>query len=373
VVSLVVAALLAHTIAPPRWTLAHARAVLASRSFAVTDTSQRDRPRYQLTFSSDDVRRLRVSRGNVFVYSGPAHDLQTDTSFPVRFTFTTLGRLTRFRGPPANLTQPRFPIHAAFFYGWYPEAWRTGAKYPYTRYHPLPNYYSADQPDVVHRQVQSLLYGHLDAGIYSWWGRGTRTDGRFARYLAAARRTPLRWAAYYEQEGQRDPSVTQIRSDLKYLRNRYSHRPAYLKVRRRFVVFVYGDQSDGCGTAARWHAANAGINAYVVLKVFPGYQKCADQPDAWHQYAGAKDEDAVESSYTIAPGFNEIGEPSARLPRDLARFQRNIADMVASKLPWQLVISFNEWIEGTAVEDAAEWQTPSGYGAYLDALHAGLP
>lgn len=371
--SLVAAALVAHAVAPPRWTLAHARAVLVSRTFSVTDTTQRDRPRYQLTFSTSDARRLRTARTNAFIYSGPAHDLQTDTTFAVRFTLTTLGRLTRFRGPSANLAQPRFPIRAAFFYGWYPEAWRTGARYPYTRYHPLPDYYSADDPAVVHQQVRSLLYAHLDAGIYSWWGRGTRTDGRFSHYLAAARRTRLRWAAYYEQEGQRDPPVTQIRSDLRYLRNTYSHRPAYLKVRRRFVVFVYGDPTDGCGTAARWHAANARIHAYVVLKVFPGYAKCPDQPDAWHQYAGATDEYAVKSSFTIAPGFNKVGEPAPRLPRDVARFQRNIADMIASKLPWQLVISFNEWIEGTAVEDAREWQTPSGFGSYLDALHAGLP
>jgi len=44
--------------------------------------------------------------------------------------------------------------------------------------------------------------------------------------------------------------------------------------------------------------------------------------------------------------------------------------MIASNEPWQLVISFNEWNEGTAVEAAREWATPSGYGAYLDALHA---
>jgi hypothetical protein len=74
----------------------------------------------------------------------------------------------------------------------------------------------------------------------------------------------------------------------------------------------------------------------------------------------------------ISPGFDEAREPAPRLTRDLGRWQHDISDMVASNAPWQLVISFNEWPEGTAVEDASEWQTPSGYGAYLDALHAGL-
>jgi hypothetical protein len=44
--------------------------------------------------------------------------------------------------------------------------------------------------------------------------------------------------------------------------------------------------------------------------------------------------------------------------------------MVASGEPWQLVTTFNEWGEGTAVEAAEEWSSPSGYGQYLDALHS---
>jgi Fibronectin type III domain len=43
--------------------------------------------------------------------------------------------------------------------------------------------------------------------------------------------------------------------------------------------------------------------------------------------------------------------------------------MVASNAPWQLVTTFNEWGEGTAIESANEWNSASGYGAYLDALH----
>jgi hypothetical protein len=44
--------------------------------------------------------------------------------------------------------------------------------------------------------------------------------------------------------------------------------------------------------------------------------------------------------------------------------------LVASGSRFQLLISFNEWGEGTAAESAVEWASPSGYGDYLDALHA---
>ena len=43
--------------------------------------------------------------------------------------------------------------------------------------------------------------------------------------------------------------------------------------------------------------------------------------------------------------------------------------MVASNKSWQLITTFNEWGEGTAVESANEWQSASGFGSYLDALH----
>jgi hypothetical protein len=73
-------------------------------------------------------------------------------------------------------------------------------------------------------------------------------------------------------------------------------------------------------------------------------------------------------SYAISPGFWQQGQ-GVRLARDLARWEQNVRDMVASGAPWQVVTTFNEWGEGTSVESAVEWASPSGYGVYLDALH----
>jgi hypothetical protein len=369
--------------APPTsaWTLAHARATLVAHDFFVVDESQPDRPDYDLSFARRDAARLRpLGRGKHgrwrrFAYSGFAHDLQTDLDVRVTFRLTTRDALAAFRGPPPDTSQPSFPIRAAFYYAWYPEAWTRDAVFPYSRFHPSLDYYSADDAHVVHRQTDAMRYAHLDAGIYSWWGESgyPPTDSRFWRYLAAARTTPFRWAAYYEREGYADPTVDQLHADLEYLRDFDASKPAYLKVDGRFVVFVYGDSGDSCATAARWHAANEGIGAYLVLKAFAGYLDCPQQPDAWHQYSGSRDEYAVSSSFMVSPGFDEAREPAPRLARDPTRFRQTVADMVASNAPWQLVISFNEWPEGTSIEAAREWQTASGYGAYLDALHEELP
>jgi hypothetical protein len=61
-----------------------------------------------------------------------------------------------------------------------------------------------------------------------------------------------------------------------------------------------------------------------------------------------------------------------RLARDPARWAQNVAQLRASNANFELVTTFDEWGEGTAVESAAEWASPSGQGTYLDALHAAL-
>ncbi len=353
------------------WTLAHARLVLASKTFAVTDTTQADRPQYELQFSPRSATSLRAG----FVFSGLAYDAFTDRDVSVRFKFTRPGLITDFSGPAADTSQPSFPIHAAFYYAWYPEAWLRDPVFPYSRFHPSLDYYSAYDARVVRKHTDAMLYANFDAGIYSWWSPDgyPQTDERFPRYLAAARTTPFRWAIYYEREGYEKPSVEKIRSDLEYIRDRYAAKPAYLKVDGRFVVYVYGNSADNCDTATRWREANT-VGAYIVLKGFAGFRTCSAQPDAWHQYSAALAEyDFSPDAFMIAPGFDERSEPSPRLSRDVTRWRTDIAAMVASNARWQLVLTFNEWPEGTAVESAQEWATPSGYGAYLDALHELLP
>ncbi|HEY8776994.1 MAG TPA: hypothetical protein VIM33_11020 [Gaiellaceae bacterium] len=359
---------------PPQhsWTLAQARSVLEGKTYDVIDVSQADRPEYQLQFSPRAVKSL----GKRFVFAGLAHDAFTDQDVRVRFNFKRPGRITDFRGPAADSSQPSFPIHATFYYAWYPEAWLRDPVFPYSDFHPSLDYYSDYDTRIVREHIDAMLYAHLDAGIYSWWGPDgyPQTDQLFARYLAASRTTPFRWAIYYEGEGYGNPSVEKIRSDLEYIRDRYAAKPGYLKVDGRFVVYVYGSSEDDCaGMATRWREANT-VGAYIVLKGFAGFRTCSAQPDAWHQYSAALPEyDFSPDAFMISPGFDERSEPSPRLTRDIARWRSEIADMVASNARWQLVLTFNEWPEGTAVESAQEWATPSGYGAYLDALHELLP
>ncbi len=279
-------------------------------------------------------------------------------------------RPARPAAAPDWQAQPSLPLRAIFYYPWFPQAWTQQGVYPYTNYNPVLGFYDSGDPAVIAKHIAAMRYGNIQAGIASWWGQGHHTDQRVPALLAGAAGTGFKWSLYYEQEGQpTQPSVAQITSDLTYIKTNYASDPSYLQIGGKFVVFVYGDPTDDCTTADRWKAANT-VGAYIVLKVFAGYRTCASQPDGWHQYAPAQATDSQGSySYTISPGFDHVLEPAPRLVRDPARWRQNIRDMIASGANFQLVTTFNEWGEGTAVEDAWQWDSPSGYGAYLDALH----
>ncbi|HEY7134494.1 MAG TPA: alkaline phosphatase family protein [Acidimicrobiia bacterium] len=269
--------------------------------------------------------------------------------------------------PPASASPS--VVRAAFYYPWFPGNWRLHSGAVNTNYHPTLGFYDNNQVSVVKSQIAAMQYGHISAGIASWWGPGSDTDHHMPTLMSAASGTGFKWSVYYENESLGDPSAATIRSDLTYLRDHYWSSPDYLRVDGKPVVFVYADANDGCGMAQRWKDANT-LGAYVVLKVFPGYRSCSTQPQSWHQYGPASGaQNFAPDSYTVSPGFWKVGE-SARLPRDVSRFRNDVTAMAASGARFQLVTTFNEWGEGTAVESASEWATPSGYGAYLDVLHA---
>ncbi len=369
------------------WTLSEARTHLAAAGeFSIVDVTQSDQPRFWITVGRVPLSALRpmgtavrgARKWRDFRFSGRVSDRLTGTQPSVRFDFSPAPvggvRIRDFRGPLPDATQPAFPIRGAFYYGWFPELWTQGGLTPYTHYVPSLGLYESGDPLVLRRHVEGMRYGGLDAGIWSWWGIGDPTDARFATALAVARPTPFRWAVYYEREGYGNPDPEEIRRDLLYVLDRYGSKPSYLRIDGRPVVFVYSADDQDCSVVDRWSRGNPG-GVFVVLKVFGGYRDCVSQPDGWHQYGAsfATGIDRQEGyATTIMPGFWLADRTTSPFPRDLEQWRTVIREIAASGDPFQLVVSFNEWGEGTAVESALQWATPSGHGAYLDALHEEL-
>jgi putative cell wall-binding protein len=269
---------------------------------------------------------------------------------------------------PCPVAPPAYRL--TFYYPWYP----TGFVNPGSNYHPSDGQYSTADPAELSKQVAEMRYAGLNGAIFSWWGQSDVFSQRLPVAVAAAHGTPFQWSAYYEPEGQGNPSVAQIQSDLNYLYSQYAGDPNWLHIDGKPVIFVWPDGTDNCAMLDRWAAANANHAWYVVQKVFytQKYTSCASQPDAWHEYAPANRTAETPWSFAVSPGFWKKGEASPRLGRDVNAFDQAVKQMKASNAQFQLVTTWNEWIEGTSIESAQEWASASDYGAYVDVLHAEL-
>lgn len=271
---------------------------------------------------------------------------------------------------PKLQTNVTLPTRAAFYYPWYPETWTVnGAKVATV---PTLGFYNSGDSDVITAHIKALEYARIEVAIVSWWGKNTHNEAvRVPKLLGQTQAlgSPLKWAVYYEKEGTGDPDVAEIQTDLRYLK-RYLG-PNYAVINEKPVIFVYSADDTDCRVADRWRAAAP--EWYVILKVFSDYQSCVSQPSSWHQYApaGAIDRQAGYSS-SVSPGFWRADEPSPRLPRDLARWQQDVQAMTEAGESWQLITTFNEWGEGTAVESAAAW-ADGRFGTYLDVLAETAP
>ncbi|MEY2478507.1 MAG: hypothetical protein QOG87_3822 [Actinomycetota bacterium] len=269
---------------------------------------------------------------------------------------------------PKPAAQPS-GITAMFYYGWYPSAFQTMG----SRFHPSAGEYSSQDPAVVRKHIDQMRYAGMQAGIASWWGAGHMTDKALAVGMAEAQGTPFKWTVYYELEGPTDPnpSVEKLRADLQYIRDKYTNNPNWLYVDGKPVIFVWPDGNDRCEMVDRWNAANT-MGFYVVQKRFPNNAGCIGRTASWHDYSPDLYRIEVKGySFSVGPGFHKFDE-NPRLARNQGQFDSATAAMAASSAPWKLVTTFNEWNEGTSVEPASEWASPSGYGVYLDILHKHL-
>ena len=297
------------------------------------------------------------------------------------------GTSTSHTTPVTVMVNAPATIRGAFYYPWFPEAWVQQGQNPFTNYSPTRGLYSIDAATVA-PQIADMQYGGITLGIASWFGQGTTTDKHWPALMQAAQGTGFAWTPYYEPEGVSDPAAQQIADDLHYIESAYGGSGSALASLpgKGMPVFVYNADdpttAKGCDTVDRWNQARQllqqqyGESVYIDLKVFPGYTTCAGTPtiDGWHQYGPASaDQNFAHApgagSYSISPGYWKSGavyNTPPFLARDRARWQGSIASMNASGAKWQLITTYNEWGEGTAIESSSGCRSSAPVGTYCD-------
>ena len=169
---------------------------------------------------------------------------------------------------------------AGFYYPWFPEAWNQQGINPFTHYTPSLGVCDTSLCATDAGQVQAMHHGFLRAVRASWWGQGSRTDGRVSTLLQAAAPRGFQWARSFEAEGNAVGGVhgsAQPNDCRALLRSRMQSTTDYesitkLPPRQRQACAPRLRRSDRRlrETAARRSEANT-LGFYLNLKVFSGY------------------------------------------------------------------------------------------------------
>ena len=264
------------------------------------------------------------------------------------------------------------PVRAAFYFPWFDEGWV--GNQAMSHYTPVLGQYDQNDPAVIAQHMAWAKAAGIDAFICMWRGidggsgisastfgaNQYNTDTKFPHLLDIALQYGIKITAYYEVEGYTNPTAGEIATEFAYFAANYWDHPAWLKVGGKPVMFAYGPgDATGC---ARYASATSNYTTAYVSLIYTGSP--AVTPPAQHSFSAAHAV-SVGNSYTILPGWWLGSSGTPVTVRSLATWTADVAAMVASGKDWHLIISWNEWGEGSIIEPTVEFGTD-----YLDALAA---
>ena len=271
----------------------------------------------------------------------------------------------------------------AFYYGWY------GAPGHVTLddapEQPAGGPYDSLDPAVIARHVTEAKQAGLTGLIASWWGQGDRTDQQLPHLLDGA--AGLHVSAYIEQ----GTTPENLCNDILYLYRTYGGHGAWLKLDGRPVVFLYDRVLQTLGLDG-WQKARALIEAaapkaMAFIATGNGPHQIAerapyfdglhiyDMPfylaekhmfdwlwrfDFYHNWIKAQTGLRVTTA-TVMPGYNDskvAGRPPPRpiVDRKDGRTFHDLWSAAAFADPdWMLIVSFNEWHEGSEIEPSRQY------------------
>jgi len=297
---------------------------------------------------------------------------------------------------PARAQAPGKQV-LAFYYGWYGAPPRTKTWVHWqdvdtaagtignAPHYPASGPYDSLDPGTVTRHLDLAAANGITGFIASWWGRGDRTDQQLKLLLKTATARKIAVSAYIEQASSPDA----LASDILYIHQHHMRSRAWLKLGGKPVIFLFDRVVQTIGVDG-WKAARAKIEkAAPGAIVFAGTANSLDEIaarkslfDVLHiyslQFEASKhgdDADWRKAFYgswvkaqaglkamtaTVMPGFDDSHVPDRDKPvvfdrGDGSPYARLWQAAIAAKPDWVLIVSFNEWHEGSEIEPSRQF------------------
>ena len=297
---------------------------------------------------------------------------------------------------------------------------------PHSPFYPARGLYSSRDESVLRSQLSALAQAGVDSIMLSWWGQkqkdiqrdsqGVSTDELVPAVLEAAAEMGIGVTWHLEPYGGRSPRS--VLDDLRYLHAQYGSHPAIWRQRRSGgarmlpVVFLYdvsAEHTSG-GTPAEQREKRAGwkdlvatvrdtehdailLSLYVDSRddafvaetgVDGAYSYFAadgftegSKASGWAATARRMAASGKVFLPSVGPGYNDTlirpwNAPQTRPRRrgeyydEKWRAALGALDSVGDGVGGITITSFNEWGEGTQIEEARPHVVPSSGSAYAD-------
>jgi len=279
----------------------------------------------------------------------------------------------------------------AFYYGWYdnPQTkWgdvdQVEKRISNTAHFPQLGTYRSHDLKIIQQHCAWAKQAGITGFIWSYASWKHEDNQSIPQMLDAAQESGLHLTAYYESVPKMQPE--EAVKDIVGLLDRYAKHPAWLKVRGKPVLFVYGRAVHQINWDG-WQKVIAGVNAkYPGGALFLGdgiTQECARVFDGVHTYnitartAGMSADElrawahkmysrAVTvagdriSCVTVIPGYDDTHAPGRTPPRPTTDRHEGMTyrvlweEAIAARPNWILITSWNEWFEGSEIEPSVE-------------------
>ncbi len=286
---------------------------------------------------------------------------------------------------PAATQLPSAPERPALalYFPWYdPTVWESGV----TSNQPCEPYWSGDG-NTIKRQIGEAKKAGLDGFVSSYFGPGGNnpTDVNLQKLLEEAKNQNFKIGVMLETDSPEFfPTVDTQKEALSKVLNFYASHPAYLRIQGKPVIFVWRPRAlrsaggwDGARAVAAWRDVIAEMDPerkalWIAEGEYTGYLDVFDGmypfSIAWssdpagqlQRYANEVRAYPGKLWFAIAmPGYNDLAtgrRDAFVVDRQNGSYYRyTLSGALATNPDALVVVSYNEWVEGHAIEAGAAW------------------